>query len=463
MNKIIILKKMKTLIIVLLISLATTGYISAQSVITLDRAVELAIRNNYGIKAGESQIKEAEAKYTQAYSSFLPQADVLSKYFYSNNLPGMYSLAGVSVPVLNNGTPTGDNVIMHPMAPYPNLSRDAMTTDFNITYPVYAGNKRKNALSSTLDLETAYSYDLDETKAQTALNVKTVFYNILFIDELIKVNQEALDQMNEHLALAEKAYSEGVRSEFDVLSFKNKIEEFKSKIIEIKGNKKVALLALKNLMVIPDSLNIECSGNLETDSLRFDLIYSHNVDSVVNNSYKMQYLKSMKEVLDKKAKIESAENLPVLFAFGNYHIYHGIDFPPFDENWRQGYAVGLGLKINLFDGNMSKSKVAEVKADIEKINNYQDGLALKSDYEIQKSFENIESLNAQKISTESNLQVSKKAYEIALTAYKNGVITNIELDDAQLNITKAQTNILNIEKNIMIEYANLEYLHGELK
>ena len=357
---------MKTFAFILLFSLVTPGYISAQSVITLDRAVGLALQNNYGIKAGESQIKEAEAKYTQAKSTFLPQVDALSKYFYSNNLPGMYSLAGMSVPVLNNGSPTGDNIIMHPMAPYPDLSRDAMTADLNVTYPIYAGNKRKNALSSTLDLETAYKQNLDETKAQTVLNVKTVFYNILFLNELIKVNQEALNQMNEHLALAEKAYSEGMRSEFDVLNFKNKIEEFKSKIIEIEGNKKVALLGLKNLMVMPDSMNIECNGNLGTDSLRFDLINSRNIDSIVNNSYNMQYLKSMKKVLDKKAKIEAAENLPVLFAFGNYHIYHGIDFPPFDDNWRQGYVVGIGLKINLFDGNMSKGKVAEVRPGLTK-------------------------------------------------------------------------------------------------
>ena len=48
--------------------------------------------------------------------------------------------------------------------------------------------------------------------------------------------------------------------------------------------------------------------------------------------------------------------------------------------------------------------------------------------------------------------VTEKAYEIAKTAYKNGIITNIELDDAQLNITRSQTYILNIEKRILIEY-----------
>jgi outer membrane protein TolC len=69
----------------------------------------------------------------------------------------------------------------------------------------------------------------------------------------------------------------------------------------------------------------------------------------------------------------------------------------------------------------------------------------------------------QKLSAENNLQVAKKAYEIALTAYQNGVITNIELNDAQLNINKSEVLILNAEKSILIEYANLEYLRGELK
>jgi|GEM_PF-1257829 len=447
----------------LLIMFFSSYHLQAQQAVTLDKAIDMAMNNNPGIKAGESQIKEAEAKYTQAYSTFLPQADIISKYFYTNNLPGMYPLAGTSVPVFNNGIPTGENIIMHPMAPYPDLARDVMTTDFNVTYPIYAGNKRKNALSSTMDLRKAYEQDLNDIKAQTVLNVKTVFYNILFLNELLNVYHESLDQMNEHLALAEKAYTEGMRSEFDVLSFKNKIEEFKSKIIEIEGNRDVAILGLKNLMNMPDSSKITCTGRLSSDTLLPELINYKNSDSIIHNNFRIQYLKSMMQVLDKKAKIEGAENLPVLFAFGNYHIYHGMDFPPFDANWRQGYAVGIGLKINLFDGNMSKGRVAEIKAGIDKLNNYQEGLELKTNYEINKSLQNIESLTAQKQSAENNLQVAKKAYEIALTAYQNGVITNIELNDAQLNINKSEVLILNAEKNILIEYANLEYLKGELK
>jgi outer membrane protein TolC len=60
----------------------------------------------------------------------------------------------------------------------------------------------------------------------------------------------------------------------------------------------------------------------------------------------------------------------------------------------------------------------------------------------------------------NNWTVANKAYEIATVGYKNSVITTIELNDVQLNITKINIQLLNIKKDILLEYANLQYLLG---
>ncbi len=434
--------------------------LQAQQKLTIEQAIRLALKNNPAVGVAQSRIKEAEAKQMQAHSTFLPQANVLTKYFYANNLPGMYLLSGKSVPVLNNGTPTGDNIILHPMAPYPNLDRDVLTFNMNVVYPLYAGNKRVNALSSTKKLKEAYNNNLQETKALLTLKVKRAFYNNLLIKAVIAVYQDALQQMNAHLDLAKQAYNEGVRSEFDILNFESKVEEFKSKIIELKGKQQIAQTAIKNLTGLPDSENIVCNGSINDASNVALLRIPENFDQISHGNYKIQSLAKMKEVLNKKEKIAAAGNLPTLFAFGNYHIYHGMDFPPFDKTWRNGYAFGLGLKINLFDGNKTKGKVQEVKANISKIDNYQKGLVLQLRYLFEKSEENIQSLIAQQKAHELHLKVAEKAYHIAEIGYKNGVNTNIELNDAQLNVTRIQTTLLNIKKELLLEYANLEYLKG---
>lgn len=432
----------------------------AQKELTLENAIQIALDNNPGIKVSQSQIKEAEAKKIQAYSSFLPQADILSKYYYTNNTPGLFPVEASTVPVLNNGTQTGEDVIIHSKAPFPILDRDVLSMDLNMMYTLYAGGKRKNILESTNALKEAYQNDLLETEGNLSLSVKTVFLNVLFLDELLKVYEKSLNQIQEHLSLAEKAYNEGVRSEFDVLMFKTKVKDFNSQLIELKSKKEIALYSLKTLLNISDADSITCVGSINSN-INYSILTSEQLSDSINiGNNKIRSLKAMKNVLSYKEKVDKAENLPTLFAFGNYHVYHGMDTPPFDQAWRQGYAIGMGLRINLFDGNLSKGKAQETRAGIEKIEGYEENFRIQFKNKYLTSVQHIYSLEAQRESLLSNIEVANKTYEIARVGYKNSVITTIELNDAQLNITKVNIQLLNVEKDIILEQANLQYLLG---
>jgi outer membrane protein len=451
----------KGIIISFLLSFALWNSVSfAQKALTLDDAIRISLDNNPSIKINQSQIKEADAKKIQVYSSFLPQADILSKYYYTNNISELFPLDGSSVPVMNNGTPTGEDIIMHSKAPFPIFDRDVLTMDMNVIYTLYAGGKRKNAIESTNALKKSYQKDLLETKGNLSLNVKTAFYNVLFLDELLKVYEKTLNQIQEHLDLAEKSYKEGVRSEFDVLMFKTKRIDFNSQLIDLKSKKEIALYALRALLNYPDNDSIICIGSI-TNSLNNSLLSSEQLsDSIDIGNNKIQSLKAMRNVLNYKEKVDKAENLPTLFTFGNYHIYHGIDTPPFDQAWRQGYAIGVGLKINLFDGNLTKGKVLETRANIEKIKHFEESSRLQIQNKYLTSVQHIHSLEAQRESVVNNIEVANKAYEIAMVGYKNSIITTIELNDTQLNITKVNIQLLSIDKDILLERANLKYLLG---
>ena len=448
------------IIIFLMLFALWNSVVFAQKGLTIDDAIRIAQENNPNIKINQSQIKEADAKKVQAYSNFLPQAEILSRYYYTNNTSGLFPFEGSSVPVMNNGTRTGEDIIMYAKAPFPILDRDILTMDMNVIYTLYAGGKRKNALESTNALKEAYQKDLLETEGNLSLNVKTAFYNVLFLDELLKVYEKTLNQIQEHLNMAEKSYQEGVRSEFDVLMFRTKLKDFDTQLIELKSKKEISLYALKTLLNYPDTDSITCIGSINT-TINSPLLSSEQLsDSIDIGNNKLQSLKAMKNVLAYKEKVDKAENLPTFFAFGNYHVYHGQDTPPFDQAWRQGYAIGVGIKINLFDGNLTKGKVQETRAGIEKIVGYEESFKLQFKNKYLTSVQHINSLEAQRESVLDNIEVANKAYEIATVGYKNSVITTIELNDAQLNITKVNIQLLSVEKDILLEQANLQYLLG---
>ncbi len=445
----------------LLFSFLFNASANAQQELTLEEAVNIAVKNNPAVKINQAQEKEADAKLAQVHSTFLPQVDVLSKYFFTNNLPNFYPLLGVAVPVMNNGTPTGDNITLHPMSPFATLASDVFTTDVNMKYAIYAGGKRVNAQKTMKTLKQAYQMDTKETEASLTYKVKLVFYNNLFIEQVINVYNEVLKQLDVHHELAQKAYEEGVKSEFDIVTFESKIQGFKTKIVEMEGNKAIAKIAIKNLLAMSLEQKIVCKGKLEDASTLQYTDLPKVVKEVNSGNYKMQALLLKEQVLLHKKSIVDAGKKPTIFSFANFHVYNGMEFPPFNTTWRSGYAIGIGLKMPIFDGNMTISKSMEVKANIDKVKEYESGLSLQLRFETGKAMETLKSLEAQEQSTLSTLKVSQKAYEIAKIGYKNGVNTSIELNDAQLSVTKVKIQLLKIEKDIMTTKAQIEYLKGK--
>jgi len=435
--------------------------IPAARKITLDQAIETALHNNPAVKAGNSMIKASNGKILQARSLRVPKADMISKYFNSNNLPGMYSIGTSQVPVMDeNGPITGQYVPLHPMAPFPNNVGNVLTMDVNLNLPVYTGGKIDKANQNAIILKKSYEFDLRQTKEEIIFNVKTVFNNILFLQELIHVNQEALQQLNEHLKYARDAYEQGVRSEFDVLSFESKIEAFKSSLADLDGKLAIAETGLKNLLALPMETNIQCQGKISNEAGVPWQTQSRALDRVLQSNSQLQSLQLKQKMLSNMEDIIKADKKPTLFLFSNYHVYHGMDFPPFNLSWRNGYAIGIGLKINIFDGNMNKGKVMESKANTERLGNLEEGLKLKLRFAVKEAYEQLKALQARYIALNSNQEVAGKAYRIATVGYENGVITNLELDDAQLNLTRVRTMILSVKKDLLITRAKLEYLEG---
>ena len=139
-----------------------------------------------------------------------------------------------------------------------------------------------------------------------------------------------------------------------------------------------------------------------------------------------------------------------------------MDFPPYDQAWRNGWAAGVGLSFNLFNGNLTKGKVEEAEASKETTQHQREGLKLKLRFEMQSSLEKIASLKAQLTALEKALVVAQKGHDIAMISYKNGVITNVQLEDAHLNILRVETKILMVKKDILIEQANLDFIQGNI-
>jgi outer membrane protein TolC len=138
-----------------------------------------------------------------------------------------------------------------------------------------------------------------------------------------------------------------------------------------------------------------------------------------------------------------------------------MDFPPYDNAWRNGLAAGIGLSMPIFNGNLTKGKVDEVDASESMVSDYEEGMTIKLRFDIKNVLINVQNLRARMSAEEVHLKVASKAHEIAKVSYQNGIITATELNDAEVQVAAVQTSILNYQKDILLEYAELNYLESK--
>ena len=453
--------KLMKIILAAILLLVLTASAQTTRQLTLDQAIQIAIDNNPLVKAKAADVKSAESKITQARSYEVPAINLMSQYFYANNLPGMFLQGPNQIPVMTSTGPvSGEYVTTRPMAPFADENRDVFTTDINLVYPIYTGGKIAKANENAGMLKDAAISNLNQQKDELVLNVTTAFDNVLLLKKVIEVNQQALAQFEAHLDLAKKAYANGVKSEFDVLTFESKVEELKARLVDLQGKLDLAESGLKSLLALPIDSDIDCAGELEySDTLNAwagQDIYSE----AIAHNYQLNTLRIKKDMLENLKTITSAEMKPTIFLFGNYHVYHGMDFPPYDNAWRNGLAAGIGLSMPIFNGNLTKGKIEEINASEDMVDDYTEGMTIKLRFDIKNVLITIENLRAELSAEETHLAVAKKAHEIAKVSYENGIITPVELNDSEVQVAAIQTSILNYGKDILLAYAQLNYLES---
>lgn len=164
------------------------------------------------------------------------------------------------------------------------------------------------------------------------------------------------------------------------------------------------------------------------------------------NRTEIKLLKQQEVLLNYQKEAYKAEYFPTLSLNGNY-AYQGLGnklpwFQPGSAgvNWFDYASAGLSLRIPIFNGFATRSRIRQADVDIRKLqeNISQTSLGLNLAYENAKTQINnsIIVLNTQA----ANVELARKVYFNTQNNYNNGLASLTDLLDAENSLTEAQNN-----------------------
>lgn len=401
--------------------------VSTNAIISVDDCVKIALENNPSILSQMMNKDIYKNKVAQAWSNYFP--------------------------TLNAGVSFSKNDMMvtnfkFPMQEYnlwntPQLGFNQLIYDFGKT-GAQAGVAKKTFEAAKENLQANIN--------DIVYQVKSAYYNLLFLQQQVEVYEDSVLQYQIHLKQAEAYYDIGSKAKIDVSTAKYNLDNTKLTLITAKNSVDDGFARLTNAMGTPEIPEFSIKDRL--DKKKYDV----NFDDIVQVAYE-----SRPELMAAKKKMEASKLLvksskvaflPDLKGYGSYT--NGGKKPDTDY----GYQIGAQLAYSNVNLYLLKKQVDEAKMTYKKD---------QADYEVQRqkvyldvkqAF--IQLRNAQQSIpvARSSMQVAQERYDLAAGRYKVGLGDAIELKDAQNELMGARLQYYNTLMQYHISAANVERVIG---
>ena len=405
--------------------------------LTLEEAVKIGLENAPKIVAATGDYAAARQRVMEALSPLLPQLTSQWNGFQNQ-------VVSTTTGVLNPGLPGS--------VPTRVVTSQVVTTTATVTASQLLFDFGKTWAATDAAKATAESFrQTVELQRQTiAVNVKTAYFTLLLAKRLVGVNAAALDRALLNLKSAQGFYTVGTQPKSFVTRAEVDVANGRVSLIQAQNAVALARVSLNTAMGIAISAPTEVKDILAYEP------YSVDRDNLVTDA-----LKRRPEYLQIKALADSAEAVvrqrfrsffPNITASGTY----GAARPDMNEI----YNYGVQLTWSLFDGGNMIAQYKEAKANLDAFQARVKDTALTVWQDVQQSYLNMIAAEQQIGAAQKAVDSAQENYQLSQGRFDAGVANIIELTDAQLSLTTAQSNEAQALAGYRIAIAQLERAIG---
>ena len=463
-------------------------------VLSVEDCLRIAMDKNHQRPASRFAVAMAEAQHRQALAGYWPQVNAKAGWFRLDEAPNfifpaetMYvppqtiavpgGTAAVTIPANAFGPGFPPTAVQMPVSfpgqsitttaqvfpiPEQNIklaNPENFTASGNLTWLLFDGGMRRGYREQALGAVEAAQAEVRRTDLEITDSVVRLYYGALLARQLRQVGEDTLARMEVTLELTESLYKNGAGkvNKTDYLENVVMVETIRSTVAELAKNEAAAEAALAYTMGLSWNATVRPSAE-EVPYQPF----AGNLDELVGTAY---------EFNPDWAKIEAglrALGGAVTTARSGY--YPKVAFTGELHRWwnsytagmataenKAGWSIGVGLEIPLFDGFLTRNKVAEALARVAKLKEEKFllhegiGLQLRESFlALNAASKTYQAANRAMVAARENRDLTSRAYQSELVETEK--VIRAQLFEALMTAQylKARYDLMAIESQISL-------------
>ncbi len=412
-----------------------------QEKLDLNEAIAIAMKNNYSILLAKDSLQIARNHNAWGNTGAFPSLSVNGGFTQSDNtLDQTFATSSTS----KNGVISNTN--------FANVGLNWIL--FNGLKPFVT--KRRFSI-----LVHQGEYQVKAQMESTIVQVMRAYYNLIRLVQATKVTKETLSIDDERIKISEKKFNIGSGNKLDLLQAKVDRNQQQSQYLAQKNGIDSARVGINQLLA--RDLKIVFEPVDTSIVIHYQPSYEAIVESALQKNKAIKIAFDNIRIQELIVKERKADLFPILLGSAGYYHAQTNNSAGFTLlNRTLGPQFGVSLSWNLFNGSISKIKVADAKVNLDRAdymykNQYQSLLA-----GINVNFIAFQNAMAILRLEEENVLLARENLKIALQKYRLGASTQIELMIAEQSLESSLNRLVTARYAAKINEINLLLVSGNL-
>ena len=444
---------------------------------TLERAVDIALRNNRELRVAELDLATAEKQVGEAYGGLFPEIDATASYQRNLTVPETFLPAR----------------LLDPDAPPDQL----VPVQFGADNQWRAGIDVRQPLFDAavfIGVSTAGRFrDLNREQLRgaaqaVATNVRIAYLDVLLAEERVRLTGNSVERVEQTLEEARAMYRVGLLGEYDVLRLEVELANIQPELRRSRDRLAQTRRVLAIEMGLPEAEPVGAEGDLarvDPDSLEANtgpnrMLLAYNgidapealepaalVDRAAATRSDLRQLALRRELEEVRADVERTELLPTVSAFLNYSIsaQENDDLNFFGRNSMQrttASAVGVEVSLPVFSGLRRYNRVAQREIAVRQVENQLAESRLRARSEVRTRVDQVTEARARADAQRRAVGEARRGFEIASSQYRAGTGSRLEVTDAELALRQSELNYAQAVYDYLVARARLDFAVGDV-
>lgn len=415
-----------------------------------EQLIELALQNNPALKAVKEGLPIYAARIKETKTAKEWSLSYVTSVTYNGIVP---KTAGITIPLVPVPIVIPESQI---------YAHDIYDIKFQLQKPLYTGGRVESLVKQSVVQSKLQEQDYEKTRQQIIYQVKEAYFSVLKTYELLKIANEKISQLQEHLNMAQKKLKNGVSTKFEVLTAEVKLVQAKQNEAALDNQLKITKEALNRTL------------GLELTYEQID-VYVSKVEATRKKHLKIE--KSLEELIalakssrpEIKAGVLSSEMSDVSLQIAKSNDNMSLSFFV-ESGWKRGNSLptkfqynltsGLNFNVPIYDSGQTRAKMNQSKASIKQSAQNLDSVKQLVEFEVKQSLLDIKTAQEKLDAYEKVVEQAQEAYRLAKAQYNAGTATHLDVLDSEVSLIEVKNAVVQSEVDYDLSVAKLERACG---